>query len=560
MSPRRHRARYRQTVTLAIRFALQLWWLNQTSFLYRPQRLQAKRSRLYTRQASLFRDFAIAQGGLIVKLGQFLSVRIDVLPKEYIDQLSALQDALPPVDATVIIALIESELGRPLDQLFADFDRQPLAAASLGQVHQATLPDGRPVAVKVLRPGVDDLIDVDLRSVHTVLRLLDRFTSLGRWLDLAVFGQDFEDTFRAELDYQLEGRNAESFQRNFLTSPAVDIPQVHWSHSSRRVLTLEFMDGIKINDLEGLDAAGVDRPAVARRLLELYLQMFLDDGFYHADPHPGNVFVRPDGIVQLIDFGQVGAIPEAMRHDFLDLVRAVLTTDGGAAVAALERLGFLGPGADRRRLEAALEPVFASLSADLGFLFQGSGMIGLQLPERSQRSGSHPEPDWDQLRQFIWSQPITLPGNITFLGKTFITLVSDCYKLDPALDLAEAVGPRVRSLAGGDSWRELVSRLAADGMELARAAVPTAKRLVSVARRLEVGDLEVNLSGAQLATLLQAGQRQNQRLIRALTAAVATLAGLGLALFGPHPWIGLVLGAVGGLGLLLMSLPRRRRG
>jgi predicted unusual protein kinase regulating ubiquinone biosynthesis (AarF/ABC1/UbiB family) len=324
------------------------------------------------------------------------------------------------------------------------------------------------------------------------------------------------------------------------------------------VLTLEFMDGLKINDLAGLEAAGVDRPALARRLLELYLQMFLDDGFYHADPHPGNVFARPDGVVQLIDFGLVGAIPEAMRHDFLELVRAVLTADGGGAVSALERLGFLGPGADRRRLEAALEPVCASLSADLGSLFQGSGMLAGRPAAGGQRAGARPQPDWDQLRQFIWSQPITLPGNITFLGKTFITLISDCYKLDPALDLAAAVGPRVRSLAGGDDWRQLASRLGADGLELARAAVPTAKHLVSLARRLEVGDLEVGLNGAQLAALVQAGQRQTQRLVRALTAAVAALAGLGLALVGPHPWVGLALGAVGGLGLLLMSLPRRR--
>ncbi|MDR1833256.1 MAG: AarF/ABC1/UbiB kinase family protein, partial [Propionibacteriaceae bacterium] len=233
------KGRYRATVSLAARFAAELWWLGKTRRLRSPADHQAKLRATYTRQAREFTEFAKELGGLIIKLGQFMSVRIDALPKEYIEELGKLQDAIPAEPTARMVAVVEEQLGQPLAAAFASFDPEPIAAASLGQVHRAELPTGEVVAVKILRPGIEDLIGTDLRSLRTVMRLLERFTTVGRYMDVDGFCRDFEETFRDELDYLKEGKNAEQFQRNFLTNMHVEMPKIHWSHTRARVLTME---------------------------------------------------------------------------------------------------------------------------------------------------------------------------------------------------------------------------------------------------------------------------------------------------------------------------------
>jgi predicted unusual protein kinase regulating ubiquinone biosynthesis (AarF/ABC1/UbiB family) len=546
------RGRYRRTVGLALRFALQLWWLGKTRWL-RPAARQRERERaLYTRQGRRFREFATAMGGLIIKLGQFLSVRIDLLPKAYIDELSGLQDAVPPVATDRITAEFEAQLGRPVTEAFASFDVTPLAAASLGQVHRARLTTGEDVAVKVLRPGIEDLVDTDLRSLRTIMRWVDRLTHVGRMMDVNQFCDDFEATFRDELDYQLEGRNAETFQRNLLWNPHVDIPRIHWSHSSRRVLTMEFMDGVKISELETLDRLGIDRPALARNLLEMYLQMFLHDGFYHADPHPGNVFVRPDGVIQLIDFGMVGSIPDDLRHGLVDLIVAVLTRDSARVVAALQAVGFLRPGTDTRALRTHVMPLLDALTKDLGTLFQGTSFIDGMM--QGEGMGSTIKVDATTvagLQEFIRSQPIQLPGNTTFLGKALITIVSNCFKLDPTVDVIAVSRPFIEQETGL-GWRDLVAKVLSGGWELIRAIGPTARHLVSLAEKLDHGDLEIVLPEAQLQRLA-AARGDGRRTARAIAGATLAVSGTVVLVAGAATWAGVTLAAVGGLILLVQA-------
>ncbi|MDR1823886.1 MAG: AarF/ABC1/UbiB kinase family protein [Bifidobacteriaceae bacterium] len=530
------RRRYRETVGLAVRFALQLWWEAKTGRLRPKAKREARQRALYTAQARRFRDFATTKGGLIIKLGQFLSVRIDVLPKEYIDELGQLQDAIPAVPTPIMTDLVQRELGRPLEQLYAEFDPEPLAAASLGQVHRAKLASGEDVAVKILRPGIDALIDTDVRSLRSIMRLLDRFTTVGRYMDVEEFCQDFENTFRDELDYIKEGRNAETFQRNFLTHMGVEMPQIYWSHTTSRVLTMEFMGGCKINDIEQLDAWGVDKSAVAENLLAIYLQMFLRDGFFHADPHPGNVFVRPDGIIQLIDFGMVGTLPDDLRRGLTDLIVALLKKDPGGIINVLQRMGFLTPGADTAALRRALMPLVDLMIGQWGTLFQGASYLDLAMQGTVMEQFHVDKELLDDIREVILTQPISLPGNITFLGKALITVVVDCFKLDPKMDIMAVARPYVLGSgglagagsggSGGGGIGEVLSLLWQDGWGLVKALPATANHLVSLAQKLDDGDLEVRLTEGQLRRLELSARAQTRKLVRAIGGATGFLGAL----------------------------------
>ncbi len=553
------RARYRRTVRLAVRFALQLWWLRRTRFLCGAKRQRVAASALYTRQARQFVAFAMQMGGLIIKLGQFLSVRIDVLPREYIHELGALQDALPPVGAAEIVAVIERELGRPLADVFAEFDEAPLAAASLGQVHRARLATGEDVAVKVLRPGVEDVIDTDVRSLRSIMRLLGRFTVVSRYLDVNEFCDDFEATFRDELDYEKEAHSAGVFARNFAKNEHVVIPRVFEEFSTRRVLTMEFMDGVKVNELAAIDAAGVDRHQVAVGLLELYLQMFLVDGFFHADPHPGNVFVRADGVIQLIDFGMVGTIPDRQRRDYRTLIAGVLAKDPGLVVDSLRRLGFLRRGADTRVLKQVLGPVMESMFTDVSALYQGAPVLDQMMSGEGMQQFTLDHDTLEALRGFIWSQPISLPGDSTFIGKAFITVVSVCSALDPAIDIVGVAGPYLKREAESAIADELWPKTRDDLIGLVKSAIPTAKRVGSLAQTLDDGELEVMLADAEHRWLAQMVTRQASRLVWAGLGATVFLAGVLVLLLSANVVVGTIAAVAGGAIMLAQGLVRGHR-
>jgi predicted unusual protein kinase regulating ubiquinone biosynthesis (AarF/ABC1/UbiB family) len=506
---------------LALLFTWQLWWLHRTRFL-RGERQQEAASALYTRQARQFVRFAVRMGGLIVKLGQFMSVRIDLLPKEYIDELSQLQDSLPAVETDQIIGVIEAELGQPLSQLYATFDRTPIAAASLGQVHRATLPDGRPAAVKVLRPGIERLVSIDLRSLRTILRLLDKRLRLGDFTDISRLDADFTATFSDELDFRKEGRNAETCQRNLLMNPHVDIPQIFWDRSAQRVLTMEYMTGVRIDDLAAIDAAGIDRHTLAENLAGVFFQMVLNDGFYHADPHPGNVLIREDGIIQLIDFGMVGSVTPLARDHYAVLVLSLVKRDAAGIVRALKDLGFLGPGADTKALTNMIAPYIDALVGDVTNFYTRDSFVDAMM--RGNLKLSLDTAALAQIQHFIFTQPITLPGGTTFLGKALITVLGLCLRLDPDLDVIATAAPYVTGSSPIDTLSDLVERGLKEGKDLLGSILPTTRRLISVAQKLDDGTLEVELSRSLERRLAASQQRQTRRLVRVIGIGLSVIA------------------------------------
>lgn len=298
---------------------------------------EARYARQHLRSAERIYKLATRLEGLLIKTCQFISSRADVAPPEYVSVLSRLQDRVPPRPFAEIEALITRELGAPPDSLFDDFEREPVAAASLAQVHRARTKSGDAVAVKVQYPGIDRVVETDLRNLSVLVRILAR---IERNFDFRVLMEEVRRYIPRELDFELEGRSAERIAANLAHRKDVRVPRIHWEHTARRVLTLEYIDGIKISDTDRLEAAGIDPNAVALIMTEAYCEQILVHGFFHADPHPGNLLVLPGPIVVFIDFGLSKELPEGFRRNYARLIVAIIANDNEAMVQAFRALGF----------------------------------------------------------------------------------------------------------------------------------------------------------------------------------------------------------------------------
>ena len=301
-------------------------------------------------------------GPTFVKLGQLLSSRADVLPPAYQAELARLQDAAPPEPPGTVETVIEAELRRPAAEVFAWFDAVPLAAASIGQVHAARLADGTAVVVKVRRPPAVAQVEVDLAVLEWAAAVAHRCLAVARRLDVAGLVSELARTLRAELDYEVEAANAERLAANLASDPTVHVPTVHREASTGRIITLDRIEGIKVSDLAALDAAGVDRHELARKIVDVVLTMVFEHGFFHADPHPGNLFVEPDGRLGLVDFGMVGAIAPPRRTRLARLFVATASGDATAVAAELLGLGTATAPVDRSALTRDLAGILAQVT------------------------------------------------------------------------------------------------------------------------------------------------------------------------------------------------------
>jgi ubiquinone biosynthesis protein len=295
---------------------------------YRRQDLRAARA-LYRTSLKL--------EGLLIKASQFIAARADILPDEWVATLSGLHDRVPPRPFGVIRAQVEREFGRGLSELFADFKPQPLAAASLAQVHEARTRDGRRCAVKVQYPGIEGIVRADLRNLMFTLKVLAR---LEPAFDFKIIAREILKYVPMELDFLNEARNCEQLARNFSLREDVMIPRVYHEFTTRRVLTMELVEGIKVTDVAAMERAGIDKHQVAQKLIEIFTQQILRDGFFHADPHPGNILIQPGPRIVLLDFGLAKDFPPAFRDAMVRLTFAILTSDHSAIVSAFHDLGF----------------------------------------------------------------------------------------------------------------------------------------------------------------------------------------------------------------------------
>src|SRR5438876_295974 len=354
-----------------------------------------------------FRETAIKLGVMMNKLGQFLSSRADLLPEQALAVLSSLQDEVPAEPFIHVVSVIEEELGKPIDQIFSYVESKATAAASLGQVHKAVLVStGEEVAVKVQRPNIDQLVRMDLNSLKFVIRVITRFVNTGNFIDLKGVYREFERTVYEEIDFVTEAANCKRFKEIFKDDPTIYIPEVYDEYTTRRLLVLEWIDGIKINDYESLEAAGIDRLEVANRTVEAYFHQFFDEGFFHADPHPGNIFVKPGTpdngpIIEFVDFGMVGSITSAMKKSMRDLFLSFLTRDSETMVEALSHLGFIGKGANTSALERGL-----SLLLEQFYGMTLGEIREMDVPEVAE-----------EIAKLLYGQPFQIPAHFAFTGR-----------------------------------------------------------------------------------------------------------------------------------------------
>ncbi|MEF8757547.1 MAG: AarF/ABC1/UbiB kinase family protein, partial [Halobacteriales archaeon] len=305
------------------------------------------------RRAERLLDSLLTLGPTFIKIGQLLSTRPDVLPPEYIDVLSQLQDEVPPAPWADAREVIEAELG-PVDDYFEEFDTDAISGASLGQVYRASI-DGEDVAVKIRRPGVETLVEADLRVVRWSLPILMRFVDEARAFSLENLADEFATVIRQEMDYEREARMLTEIRGNFADDEGIVVPEVVDSHSGPTVLTMKYVGGTKITDVEAIDEMGIDRSRVAERLTRAYFKMIIEDGVYHADPHPGNLVVQDDGTIVFYDFGMSGRVDEYIQERIVDFYVAVANRDTDAILDALVAIGTLSPDADRQLMGEVME-------------------------------------------------------------------------------------------------------------------------------------------------------------------------------------------------------------
>ena len=551
------RARYRRIVTFfALVTASFIYWeivLPKLGLARWSNRTRLERNRL---TAVRFRALAISMGGLMIKVGQFLSARLDVLPAEITDELSGLQDEVPPAPFEKIRARAEAELGRGLTQAFASFEATPLAAASLGQAHRAQLfaadaaeTGFASVVVKVQRPSIEAIVEVDLAALRRVGGWLTRYRPVSSRADVPALVEEFASTTLQEIDYLAEARNAAHFQEVFESDERVRVPQVAWELTTLRVLTLEDVSSIRLGDYDLITAAGIDRVQVAEKLVSTYLQQIFEDGVFHADPHPGNLFVTAVGEagdfeLTFIDFGMVGRVPDNLRAGLREALIGIGTQDATRLVGAFKSMNVLLPNAATKLLELASAQVFDR--------FGGMSMSDLRnVSDEDMISFAL------QFRELMVNLPFQLPENLLLLGRTIAILSGMCTGLNPEFNLWTALSPYATKLitdetGEGFSWDKLVG----GGTKVVQSLVALPARVDRILTTVERGDLGVK------TPMLDLRVRQLNRTMTRMTSAVmfAALLVAGAALYSAQPLFGEVLMGVSAIPLLAVLFGGRGHG
>jgi ubiquinone biosynthesis protein len=415
-------------------------------------------------------------GPTAVKLGQVLSTRADFVPPAMLQELTKLQDTVPPFPFPEVLETIERELGMPAKEVFANLEPVPVAAASLSQVHRAWLADGEEVAIKVQRPSIQQQIETDIDITLRIARILERRTIWGRAYNLSETAEEFARTIREELDFTNEGRNIDQFATTFRGHPGVKFPTVFWEYTTRRVLTMSWVEGFKITDLGALEAAGIDRNALAHRFASLILEMVLIHGAFHADPHPGNVLVTPAGDIAFLDFGMVGYLDETLKDELVQLVLALVRRDVAGITNELLDIGVIHEAIDFRRFRN-----------DLARLLRRYYNVPLKQLPISQVVN-------DTL-QVAYRYHLQLPADLALLGRAMSTMEGVALTLDPEISIvsvAEPFGRRlVTSRYGLNRGFTQIRSSALEVAELLRKLPVHVDRLLSV---VESGDLRVNVA------------------------------------------------------------------
>ena len=450
-------------------------------------------------------------GPTFIKLGQLLSTRADLLPPDYRAELTKLLDAAPAVPSNVVEEIVEHELHAPVDTAFASFDAVPLACASVGQAHTATLRDGTEVVVKVRRPHVVEDMEQDLEIIRNFAARASRRSKTAARHDVVGLADEFVHALRAQLDYLQEARNAERFSANFASDPWVQIPRTFPDLTTSRVITLERIRGMKITDLTALDEAGLDRHALAERTALIVSKMIFEDGFFHADPHPGNFFIEPTGRVGIVDFGMVGTLDDRSRQQLGRLLSGFVRRDPGRLADALLALGTSTGVVDRARLREDLATLLARY-------------FGRSIGEVSLRSAI------GEILEIVRRHRLKVPPDLSLLFTVLIIAEGIVAELDPEFRFAEALAPYARRhLVSGITSADMIRRLEQLGVDLAELATELPPRLNRLSEAIETGGLEVQLRPDDMNALLARADRLGNRVAASVLLAAAISGGVRLA-------------------------------
>lgn len=484
------------------KFMFFLWWDN----LWQNRSSSTKR-----RRAKWLVKTMLDLGPTFIKIGQSLSTRADILPGEYVDELGTLQDRVPAFNANEAIAIIELELNSSLYTLFRDFKERPLAAASLGQVHKARLQTGEEVVVKVQRPGLRKLFDLDVKAVKKVMRFCQRRFAWTRKYDLDAIYDEFFTILFQEIDYVREGQNADRFRENFKEYPEIIVPQVYWEFTTEKVLTLEYLPGIKIDDRPRIESYNINPQKINQIGVCCYLKQLLLDGFFQADPHPGNLAVSPTtGGVIFYDFGMMGEVKGLTKDKMIKTFFAVLRKDDDEVLDTLIEMGLIEPVADMmpvRRL--------------IGFLLEKFVEKPIDFYEFNEIK--------DEIYSMFEQQPFRLPAEMTFILKSLTTLDGVAKALDPEYNLLLCAQPFVKSLTVSQRRGRIVGELAKQTRDFIKYKLQQPSQaevlIQSLQKRIEDGELQFRVRTLESDRLLKRINLALKSLIYATVSGLSFLSG-----------------------------------
>ncbi len=482
MSRTSYHGRFFHGLLLFLRVLLSYKLLAVRNLFSPPPVREERLRRLHARNARMLRERMVEQRGVFIKIGQFLSSRVDLLPEEYTSELSKLQDQVPPAPFAEIRQRVIEELG-PMEEVFSSFSETPVASASLGQVHRACLRDGDCIVVKVQYPGIERIIAADMRTIKVIMRLLRLLYSR---VNLDVIYAEFSRIVMEELDYLKEGRNAETFARNFAKNTRLRFPIVYWPYTTSTVLTLEYLEGIKITDFASIDREGIDRKEVGRLLAEAYSQMIFSDGFFHGDPHPGNIFVRPGPEIIFVDFGMVDRIAPHQREGLRHAFGAIVDRDARGIVRALVDMGFIPLTKDIQPLVYLVERLLAKYR-DMSL----SEFKAMDIDEIGD----------DVLEALQLSPSIQIPNDFILFGRVIGMLNGLGSQLDPGTNLIEIAAPFAKRFIRAEerSVEGVLKQAGAAGRSVVRLPRLLEDFLVTTER----GELRVEIGSRDIVRVLQ---------------------------------------------------------
>lgn len=516
-----------KTFSVAFRLLFSLWFDNLVG--NNTSKQKERRARWLVRKL-------LELGPTFIKIGQALSTRADLIPLEYVREFSQLQDRVPPFSSVKAIAVIEQELGKPILTLFNEFEIEPIAAASLGQVHRATLHTGEEVVVKVQRPDLEKLFNLDFEILHRLVRLINRFYKDFRKYNLEAIYQEFFELLFQEIDYINEGKNADRFRENFQKYRQVKAPLVYWQYTTRKILTLEYLPGIKIDDRQSLEANRINPDAVIKLGITCYLKQLLEDGFFQSDPHPGNMAVSGNGEIIFYDFGSMAEVKAMAQDQLVKTFFAVLRQDTDEVVETLMYMGLIEPVAD-------MTPIKKMVS----FLLREFRDKPIDVSAFEQLT--------DEMYVMFEQQPFRLPPQMTFIIKSLTTLDGIARALDPQYNLLAAAQPFIKSIALSQNKANLLTTLARQTKDLVidRLNKPSRTEL-SIQRlesRLELGELQIKVRSYESDRTLKLIQLGIKSLIFTGLTGFTLVSGTMFYL-GAHKILAFVMFGLSGLWFFLL--------